>query len=64
MDGRHQYRPLVARENYVQAESQDLLDRLFDGQLAPMVVHFAKRRALKPAEIAQLKKLIEELSDD
>lgn len=64
VDGRHQYRPLVARENYVQAESQDLLDRLFDGQLAPLVAHFAKHRALKPAEVAQLKKLIEELSDD
>ncbi|WP_332772476.1 BlaI/MecI/CopY family transcriptional regulator [Phenylobacterium sp.] len=64
VDGRHQYRPLVARENYVQAESQDLLDRLFGGQLTPLVAHFAKHRVLKPAEIARLKKLIEDLDDD
>jgi len=64
VDGRHQYRPLVAREHYVQAESQDLLDRLFDGELAPLVAHFARHRALKPAEIARLKKLIEDLDDD
>jgi BlaI family penicillinase repressor len=29
------YRPLIARADYVQAESQSLLDRLFGGQVAP-----------------------------
>ena len=33
--GRHSYRPLLARADYVQAEGQGRLDRLFDGQLAP-----------------------------
>ncbi|HEX5378988.1 MAG TPA: BlaI/MecI/CopY family transcriptional regulator [Phenylobacterium sp.] len=63
-DGRHCYHPLVERSDYVQAESQGLLDRLFDGELAPLVAHFAKNRALKPDEIARLKKLITELDDD
>jgi predicted transcriptional regulator len=63
-DGRHCYRAVVQRADYVQAESQGLLDRLFDGELAPLVAHFAKNRALKPAEIARLKKLISELDDD
>lgn len=63
-DGRHCYRAVVQRTDYVQAESQGLLDRLFDGELAPLVAHFAKNRALKPAEIARLKKLISELDDD
>lgn len=63
-DGRHCYHALVARADYVQAESQGLLDRLFEGQLAPLVAHFAKNRALKPDEIARLKKLISELDDD
>ena len=58
------YRPLLSRTDYVQSESQSLVDRLFDGELAPMVAHFAKNRALKPAEIARLKKLISELEDD
>jgi predicted transcriptional regulator len=64
VDGRHQYRPLVERAAYLQSESQDLLDRLFGGELAPLVAHFARQRALKPDEIARLKKLIEELPGD
>jgi predicted transcriptional regulator len=63
-DGRHGYAPLIARADYVQAESQNLLDRLFDGELAPLVAHFAKSRALKPAEVARLKRLIAEFEDD
>lgn len=64
IDGRHQYVALVDRANYVQDESQGLLDRLFEGQLAPLVAHFAQNRKLKPEEIARLKKLIAELDDD
>ena len=64
VEGRHQYVPLVDRANYVQDESQGLLDRLFEGQLAPLVAHFAQNRKLKPEEIARLKKLIAELDED
>jgi predicted transcriptional regulator len=62
-NGRHCYKPLVERAEYVQAESQGLLDRLFDGQLAPLVAHFAEHRKLKADEVARLKSLIEELDD-
>jgi len=59
-DGRRfLYRPLVARAAYVQAESQGLLNRLFDGRLAPMVSHLSQARALSTEDIAELKKLIE-----
>lgn len=64
VEGRHQYVPLVDRANYVQDEIQGLLDRLFEGQLAPLVAHFAQNRKLKPEEIARLRKLIAELDDD
>ncbi|MES2342186.1 MAG: BlaI/MecI/CopY family transcriptional regulator [Pseudomonadota bacterium] len=64
VEGRHQYVALIERANYVQDESQGLLDRLFEGQLAPLVAHFAQNRKLKPEEIARLKKLIAELDDD
>src|SRR3954454_8369075 len=33
------YRPLVSRAEYVQSESQGLVDRLFDGEVAPLVAH-------------------------
>ena len=55
------YRPLIARDEYVQAESQSLLDRLFDGQVAPLVAHFARHRALTVSDIRKLKKLIADM---
>ena len=61
LEGRHRYRALFAREAYVDDESQDLLDRLFDGELTPLIAHFARYRKLKPAEVARLKRLIEEM---
>jgi predicted transcriptional regulator len=63
-DGAYVYRPLLTRADYVQAESQGLLDRLFGGQVAPLVAHFAQTRALTAADIKKLKKLIAEMEDD
>lgn len=63
-DGRrYLYRPLVAREAYVQSESQGLLNRLFDGRLAPMVSHLSAAKALTPEDIAELKRLIAEIEE-
>lgn len=62
--GRALYRPLVSREEYVTGESQGLLDRLFGGQLAPLVAHYARHRDLSADEVARLKKLIAELEAD
>jgi BlaI family transcriptional regulator, penicillinase repressor len=63
-EGRVRYRPLVSRADYLTVESQGLLDRLFGGELSPLVAHFAKHRDLSPDEIARLKSLIAELEDD
>ena len=62
-EGRTRYRALVSRIDYVQGESQGLLDRLFEGQLSPLVAHYAKHKALSADDIARLKRLIEELDD-
>jgi len=64
IDGRTRYRPLVSRADYVTKESQGLLDRLFGGQLTPLVTHYAKHRTLSGAEIAHLKRLIRDLEED
>jgi predicted transcriptional regulator len=61
-DGRrYLYRPRIRREDYVAAESRDLLDRLFEGRLAPFIAHFSERQDLSQEEIAELKKLIARL---
>jgi BlaI family penicillinase repressor len=64
-DGRRfLYRPLVARGDYVHAQSKSLIDRLFDGQIEPFVAHFSQREDLSSEEIARLRTLIERLERD
>lgn len=58
------YRPLVARAQYVQSESQGLLDRLFKGEVAPLVAHFAEHRKLSSRDLKQLKALIAKIEED
>ena len=61
-DGRrYLYRPLLQREEYVLTESTSLLDRLFGGRVAPLVQQFSERRRLSKRDIAELRRLIEEL---
>ncbi|THD74219.1 MAG: BlaI/MecI/CopY family transcriptional regulator [Phenylobacterium sp.] len=62
--GRARYRPLLTREDYVTGESQGLLDRLFGGEVAPLVAHYAKHRPLAPEEIERLKSLIAAMERD
>lgn len=62
--GRALYKALVSREDYVTGESQGLLDRLFGGQIAPLVAHYARHRALSADEVARLKTLIQTLEGD
>jgi predicted transcriptional regulator len=63
-DGRrYLYRPRIKRDSYVASESRDLLDRLFEGKLAPFIAHFSERQNLSQGEIEELKKLIARLDN-
>jgi len=63
-DGRrYLYSAELKREQWVSRESGTMLDRLFGGRVAPLVAHFGKHRKLSAADIAELKKLVEELGD-
>src|SRR5262249_28659637 len=64
-DGRrHLYSPVLRREEWLSDESSSLLDRLFGGRVAPLVAHFSKHRKLTRRDIADLKRIIEELDDE
>lgn len=64
-DGRrYLYSPRLTREQYVSQESKGLLDRLFEGRVAPLVAHFSEQRKLSKRDIAELRKLLEELDDE
>lgn len=63
-DGRrYLYTPVLEREAWLLGESQGLLERLFDGRVAPLVSHFSKHRKLSRKDISDLRKLLEELDD-
>ncbi|GAB2493732.1 BlaI/MecI/CopY family transcriptional regulator [Arenimonas alkanexedens] len=63
-DGRRYfYSPVLEREAWVQAQSRSLLDRLFDGRVAPLVAHLTEKNSLSKADIAELRQLLEGLDD-
>ncbi|KFA88247.1 BlaI/MecI/CopY family transcriptional regulator [Archangium violaceum] len=58
---RYLYTPVLRREDWVLEESQGLLERLFGGRVAPLVAHFSQHRKLSRKDVAELRKLLEEL---
>jgi len=60
----YRYRPLVQRSAWVQAESKGLLDRLFKGEVAPLVAHLAEHRQLSAKDVSQIKELIARLEEE
>ncbi|MGM0657695.1 MAG: BlaI/MecI/CopY family transcriptional regulator, partial [Pseudomonadota bacterium] len=58
------YRPAIERDAWVLAESSRLVDRLFDGRLAPLVSHFSSHGKLSREDLDELRELIERLDDE
>jgi BlaI family penicillinase repressor len=52
------YRPLVRREECVDAASESFLERVFGGSLKPMLAHFVERDKLSRDEIRELRGLL------
>ncbi len=64
-DGRrYLYTPTLQREDWVLDESQGLLERLFDGRVAPLVAHFSEHRKLSSKDIAELRTLLDGINDE
>lgn len=63
-DGRHRYHAALQKETFALAESETLLDRLFGGEVAPLVAQFAQNRTLSPQDRERLRAIIAEMGDD
>jgi BlaI family penicillinase repressor len=64
-DGRRfLYLPVLTREEWLSTESDTMLQRLFGGKLAPFVAHFGAHKRLSKKEVAELKALIDRMSDE
>ena len=63
-DGRRfSYSPVLTREAWVRSQSSGLLERVFDGRLAPLIAHFTEHHKLSRKDIAEVKRLLEDLED-
>ena len=60
---RYLYAPVLTREDWLRQESESLVDRLFGGRIAPMVAHFTERGRLSRKDLAELRRLLEDLDD-
>ena len=64
-DGRRfLYQAILQRDAWLARESDSMLQRLFGGRLAPLVAHFGSQQKLSPADVQELRKLIDKFDDD
>ena len=55
--------PLIDESAYKQSATSRFVDRLFGGDITPLVASFAGGRKLKPEQIEQLRKLLDDADD-
>ena len=53
------YSPEVTQEECIQVESESFLDRVFDGAVQPLLVHFAKKKMLSSKDLDDLRRILE-----
>jgi BlaI family penicillinase repressor len=56
---RYIYRPLVSRQKCIRAESRSFLKKVFTGNAAELLVHFAQDAEITPEQIEELKRLLD-----
>jgi predicted transcriptional regulator len=61
---RYIYSQFLTREEWLATESRGVLERLFDGQVAPLVSYFSRQGKLTKNDIKELARLIRELKDE
>lgn len=60
VDGReYQYIPLISEKECVASASDSFLERIFRGSMRPMLAYFAEQKRITPADLEELKRLVE-----
>lgn len=55
------YTAELSRDDYLGAESERFVKRLFNGRIAPLVSHFSEAKGLSKKDIAELRELLDKL---
>lgn len=61
---RYRYAARIDQSEWMIEASSHLLDRLFQGRIAPLVAHFSEHGKLTAADLAELRQLVRDLDDD
>ncbi len=56
----YEYRPLVRQEDCARLEGQSFLQRVYGGQLKPMLAGFLRQARLSDDDIKELKRILDE----
>ena len=59
----HRYRALIDRESCVKEERQSFVERVYQGSVGRMVASFVRDGKLSGKEVAELRKLLDELDE-
>ncbi len=62
--GTRVFSPAIQREACVAIEGQSFAQRFFGGAAKPLLVHFAQNSNLSPADVEELKKLLDDSSQN
>lgn len=62
-DFAYEFRPLVEREQVVRRKLDDLVKRVFHGDVAPLAAYIAENRDLTPEQIAALEEITKSAED-
>jgi len=54
-----EYRPVVRRTEFVRREGRSFLNKVFGGDAASLLLHFAKEARLSPEKVRQLRAMLE-----
>lgn len=57
------YKARVTREKVTGSRLSSLIEQLFDGASAPLVLHLVQSNKLSPDEIGELRKMLDDLDD-
>jgi BlaI family penicillinase repressor len=58
------YYPLISQDNYLLVETKSLLKRFYGAAFKPLLVNFLKEEKLSPEDINELKRILDEKTED
>ncbi len=63
-NNRYIYRPKVTQKRCVREETQSFVEKVFDGDAAELLVHFVQNEEITPAQIDELKRLLDKKGEN